>query len=394
MNDRPGRSGRSGDRNPHHYADDQPTEVMRDPYDYFYGPAQPREQPPPQRPRSRPAPAPPPGPRRRGGIGRKILAVLGVILLLVAGVLVYVDLELTKVDALQDYEGRPPPSPGQNWLLVGSDSRGDLTAEQRQELNTGHAGGQRTDTIMLLHIPRFGGEATLVSLPRDSAVDIPAYTSEDGESVPAQRNKLNAAFAFGGPQLLARTVETETGIRLDEYMEIGLGGFAGMVDAVGGVRMCLDQPMQDRRAGVDLSAGCQQLSGPQALGFVRARYSDPEGDLGRVERQQRFLGALSDEVSRPGTLLNPIVMTRLLGAGTDALVVDEGTGPPALLWFAWQMKGLAGGSGSTLTVPVAGTGSASGLGSVVRWDREEAVALFDALRQDEPVPESVLPEDQ
>lgn len=366
---------------------------MRDPYDYFYGPSQPQRPPPGQRPERRPPPAPPPR-RRRGGAGRAILAVLAVILLLIAGALVYVDLKLSKIDALQDYEGRPPPSPGQNWLLVGSDSRDDLTAEQRQELNTGRAGGQRTDTVMLLHIPRFGGDPTLVSLPRDSAVDIPAYTSEDGESVPAQRNKLNAAFALGGPQLLARTVETETGIRLDEYMEIGLGGFAGMVDAVGGVRMCLDQPMQDRRAGVDLSAGCQQLSGPEALGFVRARYSDPEGDLGRVERQQRFLGALSDKVSSPGTLLNPIAMTRLLNAGTDALVVDNNTGPPALLWFAWHMKGVAGGSGTSMTVPVAGTGSASGLGSVVRWDREQAVALFEALREDEPVPKSVLPDDQ
>lgn len=392
MSDRPGGGQRGHGRRPHHHSDDQPTEVMSDPYDYYYGPSRPRGQQPAPPPRSRP-PAPPP-PRRRGGVGRKILAVLGVLLLLIVGALVYVDLKLTKVNALEDYEGRPPPSPGQNWLLVGSDSREGLTAEQRGELNTGQAGGQRTDTIMLMHIPRFGGEATLVSLPRDSIVDIPAYSGEDGESVSAQRNKLNTAFALGGPQLLARTVETETGIRLDEYAEIGLGGFAGMVDAVGGVQMCLDEPMQDRRAGINLSAGCQNLSGPQALGFVRARYSDPEGDFGRVERQRRFLQSLSEEVSSPATLLNPIAMTRLMNAGASALVVDNTTGPPALLWFAWHMKGIAGGSGVNMTVPNTGTGHEASVGSVVRWDREEAIALFDALREDEPVPESVLPEEE
>lgn len=318
--------------------------------------------------------------------------MLVILLLLLVGLYFYADSKLNKVDALGDYEGRPSATPGQDWLLVGSDSREGLSAEDRARLNTGKAGGQRTDTIMLMHISQSGGRATLVSLPRDSYVDIPAYTDQNGQH-PAQKNKLNAAFAFGGPQLLARTVELETGIRLDRYMEIGFGGFADIVDAVGGVEICLDQAIQDRRAGADLKEGCQNLDGEQSLAFVRARYFDAEGDLGRVERQRKFLQGLSEEVSSPGTLLNPFAMTRITNSGLGALTVDEDTGPISLLWFAWQMKRIAGGDGVTTTVPVAGTGPAPGAGSVVRWNREEALALFDALQADKPVPESVLSED-
>lgn len=385
-----------------------------DPYDYYYRSSRPRGAPgdrygsygPPRtygsrrrsrsRPprayshRGRPSGGRPGRTRRRGRLGRKVTAVLAVVVLLLVGVFVYVDLRLTKVNALTDYEGRPPATPGQDWLLVGSDSRQGLTAEQRKKFNTGKAAGQRTDTIMLLHISRFGGRATLVSLPRDSLVDIPAYTDDDGDRHPAREDKLNTAYALGGPQLLARTVETETGIRLDHYMEIGFGGFAAIVNAVGGVRLCLDQPIQDKKSGASLEAGCQTLNGEEALAYVRARYSVAGGDLGRVQHQRKLLRALSGEISSPTTWLNPIALIRLLHAGAGALVVDEHTGPFDLLWFGWHMKRLTGGGGATITVPIAEATTVSGEGAVVLWDREEALALFRALRQDEPVPESVV----
>lgn len=361
------------------------TQVL--PSDYVHRARGPYEEFPPAPPRRTARPAPP---RRRGSFRRKLFAVLAVLVLLLAGFFFYVDSKLTKVNALEDYEGRPSATPGQDWLLVGSDSREGLSADDRKRLHTGKASGRRTDTIMLMHISQTGGRATLVSLPRDSYVDIPAYTDSAGQH-PAQKNKLNAAFAFGGPQLLARTVEQETGIRLDAYMEIGFGGFAGIVDAVGGVEMCIDKPIQDKKAGANLKAGCQELDGEQALAFVRARYFDPTGDLGRVERQRKFLRALSKEVSSPGTLLNPFAIGRITNAGLDSLIVDERTGPFDLVWFAWQMKRLSGGDGITTTVPVAGTGMAPGAGSVVFWDRQKALALFDALQADEPVPKRLLP---
>jgi hypothetical protein len=181
-------------------------------------------QPPPQD-----LPPAPPRPRRKRRLGRVLLIIFLALLLLFGGVWLYLELNLNRVAALGDYAGRPAAAAGTNWLIVGSDSRAGLSAEDQERLATGDVGGQRTDTMMLLHIPDNDTKPTLVSLLRDSYVDIPGKG----------KNKLNAAYAFGGPKLLARTVEQATGLRLDHYVEIGLGGFADMVDAVGGVEMCL-----------------------------------------------------------------------------------------------------------------------------------------------------------
>ena len=143
----------------------------------------------------------------------------------------------------------------QNFLLVGSDSREGMDSQQEAELGTGDAAGRRTDTMMLVHIPAGGGKPALISLPRDSYVPIPGHG----------RDKLNSAFAIGGPQLLARTVEQVTDVHIDHYAEIGFGGFSGLVDAVGGVDICLDKPMDDEKANAHLPAGCQDLDGPKAL---------------------------------------------------------------------------------------------------------------------------------
>ncbi|MDV7264416.1 LCP family protein, partial [Rhodococcus oxybenzonivorans] len=184
------------------------------------------------------------------------------LILALAGMTYYLDTSLNRVDALADYDGRVGDTPGTNWLLVGSDSRTGLTPEQEQELSTGgNSGPDRTDTIIVMHLPSSGGPATMVSIPRDSYVSIPGY----GE------DKINASFAFGGPQLLVQTVEEASGLHIDHYAEIGFGGFAGIVDAIGGVEMCLDAPIDDPLAGINLAPGCQELSGSDALGFVRTR---------------------------------------------------------------------------------------------------------------------------
>jgi LCP family protein required for cell wall assembly len=297
-----------------------------------------------------------------------------VVLVLLLGLAVWVDLRLNRVDALTDYAGRPAATPGADWLIVGSDSREGLTAEQRRRLGTGFAAGRRTDTMMLLHIPRGGGSPTLVSLPRDSYVPIPGRG----------RNKLNAAYAFGGPKLLAQTVEQVTGIRIDHYMEIGFDGFASVVDAVGGVRICVKEPMNDPNAALRLKAGCQVLNSRQALGYVRTRAS-ARGDLDRVQRQREFLGALMDKATSPGVLLNPFRNLRLVLSGTDAIAVDDGDHVWSLPRFAFAMRAVSGHGGIATTVPVAGTQTVSGAGSVVLWDREKALALFEALKQDRSV---------
>ena len=162
-------------------------------------------------------------------------------------------------------------SSGMNVLIVGSDSRAGLSEEQQNELSTGSVEGNRTDTIMLLHVPLLG-EPTLVSIPRDSWVPIPGYGSD----------KINSAFALGGPQLLVRTVEDVTGLQITDYIEVGFAGVAATTDAMGGVVLCPRQDFNDENSGLNVKAGCQTMDGPTALAYVRMRYADPRGDLGRA----------------------------------------------------------------------------------------------------------------
>ncbi|MGL5829991.1 MAG: LCP family protein, partial [Angustibacter sp.] len=256
------------------------------------------------------------------------------------------------------------------YLVVGSDSRRGLTPSERKELSTGADVGSRTDTIMLLQVPPGGGPTVLMSIPRDSYVEIP------GKGM----NKINAAFAFGGPKLLAATIEKATGVQIDDYMEIGFAGFADMVDAVGGVEICPKRDMDDPKAGLDIKAGCQQAQGPTALGYARARYSDPRGDLGRVERQREVLSAIVVKAAKPSTLANPFRAFPLASAGGGTLTVDENTGPMALGRFVLGMKSVSSGDGLSLTVPVSGTGTRGSAGSVVLWDEAQAAKVFTALR--------------
>ena len=209
--------------------------------------------------------------------------------------LLYFFCRIEKVDALHDYDGRPAAASGTNWLIVGSDSREGLSDEEVKDLHLGKVGGRRTDTIILLHKPE-SGAPTLVSLPRDSYVPIPGHG----------RDKLNAAYAFGGAPLLAQTVETVTGLRIDHYAEVGFGGFVGMTDAVGGVELCPKRNIRDHKSGLNVAKGCQEMDGATALAYVRARYFDPQGDLGRVQRQQEFLGAVFDEAVEPGDAAQPV----------------------------------------------------------------------------------------
>ncbi|MCY7373787.1 MAG: LCP family protein [Spirochaetaceae bacterium] len=298
-----------------------------------------------------------------------MLALLVVVALLL-GLFLYFYSRIEKVDALQDYEGRPGASPGQDWLIVGSDSREGLSDQEIKDLRLGKVEGRRTDTIILLHKPTFGAP-TLVSLPRDSYVPIPG----------SGRNKLNAAYAIGGPALLVRTVEEVTGIRIDHYTEVGFGGFVGMTDAVGGVELCPKRNIRDRKSGLRVQKGCQEMDGPTSLAYVRARYFDPKGDLGRVERQQEFLGAVFDRAASPATLLNPFRLVSLGNAATTSLTIDERDGPVSLVQFALAMRAVSGGGGTRTTVPVADANYSTPAGSAVRWDRERALDLFRSLRE-------------
>ncbi|WDV31637.1 LCP family protein [Streptomyces sp. AD16] len=171
---------------------------------------------------------------------------------------------------------------------------------------------RNTDTLMIVHQGDHG--TTMVSLPRDSYVAIPGHG----------QGKINAAFALGGPKLLTRTVEQATGLRLDHFAEVDFLGFVDVVDALGGVRICVPAGgLRDRKSGADFAAGCREMDGVQALSYVRARYSDPEGDLGRVRRQRQLVSAVADKASSPAVALNPWRAGPFLSASLDAVTVDR-----------------------------------------------------------------------
>ncbi|WP_249305217.1 LCP family protein [Rhodococcus sp. 14-2483-1-1] len=314
-------------------------------------------------------------PRKRRRWGRRFLIVLLVLVLGIGGVVYYVDSSLTRVDALTSYPGRVGDTPGTNWLLVGSDSRAGLTPEQEATLATGgEVGPSRTDTIILIHIPEGSGATTMVSLPRDSYVSIPG----NGE------DKLNAAFAFGGPSLLVQTVEGATGVHIDHYAEIGFGGFAGIVDAVGGVNVCVQNAIDDPLAGINIPAGCQDLTGSEALGFVRSR-ATALADLDRMNNQRAFMSALLEKATSASTFLNPLKLWPLVSDTASSLSVDEGDHIWNLAALAWAMRG----GPVTTTVPVGGFQD-SDVGNVLLWDDTRAPAFFDAIAQDREIPPDLL----
>lgn len=303
-----------------------------------------------------------------------VLAVIALTALL--GVAVWVESGLNRVAVFADYPGRPAAAGGTTWLLVGSDSRQGLTPEQQAALSTGgELGNGRTDTILLVHIPGLGARvpATVVSIPRDSYVDIPGWGTD----------KINVAFAEGGPILLARTVEQATGVRLDHYAEVGFAGFGAVVDSVGGVRVCLPDPVADPLAGIDLPAGCQTLNGPDALGYVRSR-ATPRADLDRMEHQRSVVSALQSRAVSPAVWLNPWRWYAAPRALLDALTVDAGTHVWDLAWLGWSLR-----DADAVTVPI-GEFVTNDSGDVVIWDYAAAAALFTALRTDSAIPPDVL----
>lgn len=274
----------------------------------------------------------------------------------------WADTRLTRVDALPDEQ--VANTSGTNWLLVGSDSRQGLSEEDQQALGTGGDVGEgRTDTIMLLHIPR-SGQAQLVSIPRDSYVEVPGFGMD----------KINAAFAYGGPKLLTQTVEGNTGLHIDHYAEIGMGGLANVVDSVGGVDVCVAEPINDPLAGIDLQEGCQKLEGSDALGYVRTR-ATAMGDLDRVQRQREFFAALLDKITSPATLINPFRSISLINHTASSFIVGDGD-------HVWHLArvALAMGSGvDTETVPIGGFQDTV-VGNVVLWDDEGAQQLWDSMK--------------
>ncbi|MER7507144.1 LCP family protein [Streptomyces lavendulae] len=276
------------------------------------------------------------GPRPPAGRRRRLLRWigLGAVLLVLAGAAtgwwLYEKLDGnitsdTSAEAeLRRFERERPvhlADGAQNILLIGSDSRSG-----RENAGYGQDGGtQRSDTTILLHLAADRGSVTAVSIPRDLMTEVPACRAADGTRTAERFAQFNWAFQWGGAACTIRTVERLTGVRIDHHMVLDFGGFKQMVDAVGGVEVCLPQPVDDAEAHLRLPAGRHLLQGEQALGFVRARYGLGNGsDTERIQRQQQFLGSLVKKVQSNGVLLNPARLYPLLDAATSALTTDPG----------------------------------------------------------------------
>ncbi|MET9476907.1 LCP family protein, partial [Streptomyces sp. NPDC002922] len=317
--------------------------------------------------------------RRRIKIGALTLVV--VVLAVSIGTYFWADSKLKREVDLSKVIERPGEGDGTNYLIVGSDSRAGMSAEEKKKLHTGSAEGKRTDSMMILHDGSNG--PTLISLPRDSNVEIPSYKGSDsGKLYPGRGRftKLNAAYAEDGPELLVRTVEFNTGLHIDHYVEIGFGGFAKIVDAIGGVELDIPKAFKDKNSGADFQAGKQTLNGEQSLAFVRTRYAFAGSDLDRTKNQQKFLAALASQTATPSTILNPFKLYPTMGAGLDTLIVDKDMSLWDLGNMFFAMKGVTGGDGKSMNMPISGS-----TGGNLVWDKAKVKQLVQQLNDDEKV---------
>jgi LCP family protein required for cell wall assembly len=250
---------------------------------------------------------------------------------------------------------RPPEAEKgeQNWLLAGTDSR----AGTGGEFGGDKVEGERSDTTILAHLDA-DGTTTLMSIPRDTLVTVPAYDDDKGLPHPAHQDKFNSAIMLGGPSLMVRTVEELSGIRVDHYVSVDLAGFRRITDAIGGVDVCIkrsrlvetsvndDQQsvrstnLKDPYSGFNGKVGVNHLTGDEALAFVRQRHGLEGGDTARIQRQQQFLGEVFRHATSTGVLLNPGRVSSLIGAVRDALTLDQDTSLSDLEKLAGRMRGL------------------------------------------------------
>jgi LCP family protein required for cell wall assembly len=348
-----------------------------------------------------------PGGKKPGGRRRKILAWTAATLavIVVVGVLgaylVYRHLNgnLHQVD-ISGVLGSQPVSlhpEAQNILVLGSDTRhGQARRYGRSAvLNTDHS-----DTLIIVHIAANREWANIMSIPRDSWVSIPACRMGNGQMSSPTTFKINEAFTLGtvdgnktelGVACTVKTIEKDTGIRIDHFVVVNFAGFRDMVRAVGGVPECNTRPINDPKSGLHLTAGHHLLNGSQALGYVRARYTLGNGsDLERISRQQAFMSSLVDRVK--SKLLNPVAIYRFLDAATKSITIDSGLGGIKGLYdLATSLKNLPPSQVTFFTLPtyprsyVDPTDTAN-----VMWTQPEDSKIFQAFRNDVPVSKDLL----
>jgi LCP family protein required for cell wall assembly len=307
---------------------------------------------------------------RPGRIALILTTVVVIIIVAVAGSYIWLDGKLNRDVTLP---ASAATSAGTNWLITGSDTRSGLSRTEKAQLHVGSDTDTNSDSLMLLHLG--GPTPVLISIPRDSYVEIPGHGM----------NKINAALGEGGPALLVQTVENATGLKISHYMGIGFEGLVDVTNKVGGVKVCLKQAVHDQNSGVNLPAGCQTLNGTQALEFVRDRDSFAIGDLQRIQDQRAFLKALLSKATSPSVFLNPFKALPFGSSAAGSISVDQGTHLYDLIKAGLGLRDAQSG-----TVPVANADLQTSAGDSVEWDHTKATELFDALKNNQAVPTDLL----
>jgi LCP family protein required for cell wall assembly len=301
-------------------------------------------------------------------------ALLSVLVLLIAGsawgLTSYINGHLGRVNA--GTSGTPASGP-LNIVVAGLDERSGLTPHQQALLHVGSNQGELdTDTLMLVHVPASHRYVQVVSLPRDSWVNIPGHGM----------NKINSALNLGGPQLMVQTIEQATGLTVNDYIEVNFLGFVKVIDALGGVNICLPYAVDDPYSGLHMAAGEHHVDGITALEFARDRHSFPTSDLARIQDQQQLISTALSEGISSGMLANPLRLERFLSAASATVRVDQGFN---VVRVADQLRGISAHDVTFTTVPLSNLSYMTPSGeSAVLWNASAASALFNDLKNDQP----------
>ena len=255
--------------------------------------------------------------------------------------------------------------PAVNILVLGTDSRTSASDPSQWK-----EGAQRTDAIMIVQVSGDRKTVSVMSIPRDSWVEIPGHG----------QGKINAAYSYGGPSLTIHAVENLTGIHIDHFAVANFESFVALTDEIGGVRVNLKTPQ--RLAGKELGAGAQVLDGQQALAYTRERSSLPNGDFDRVRRQQTWMRSIVSRVLTNGTLSSPTALYSFLKTASRTVAVDESFTLNQMQSLALEMRHLHSNDIRFMTVPTAGTGTSTDGQSIVTLDADADTPLFKAFAED------------
>jgi LCP family protein required for cell wall assembly len=329
--------------------------------------------------------------KQRPVLRRSVLAALSFAVLLgvvSVGVVAYAyqkyDGQIRRITALQTKDPNIKDAAKQlhaeNFLIIGSDTR------QGANSAFGYVAGQRSDTTIVVHLSADHRRATIISIPRDAWVDIPRCTASDGSTIAEHHEMFNSAFSIGGARCTIATVQKLTGIAVTHYVQIDFVGFKKVVDALGTVTICSPTAVDDPNSNLTLHRGNNKLNGKQALHYVRARETLGDGsDLGRIKRQQQFLGVVLRQAMSGSLLSSPLRLTRFLDATTKAIVVDKGTSFDDLRTLAGSLHGLNPKRVVFYTAPIANrdySPPGTDYSGKVLLDATKGIALYRSIIQD------------